>query len=290
MIRVTVGIPTVNGLDRLARALEAIRLYTDWPRIKRTYQVKLLVCDDGSRHELVEHNHYVIDAHKRLWAADDLAIIRSDSREGVAASWNKLVRAYDCDVAVLLNDDIEVSQHWLDVLLYSVLENPRAGMVALNSYVGLTRGQHRAAYPKLPIHVFSPRLDYCEARLMSAGGSLLASSGSAFAFRRSAYDEVGEFDQRYKCFYEECDFGVALRFKGYEHFVASYPILYHMGGATTSDARNIDASAELLKSRGLFREKWGKSPVELRAALDSTPKRDSLPLREWSIAFANTEE
>jgi GT2 family glycosyltransferase len=291
MIAVTVGIPTLNGPDRLGRALEAIRAYTAWDRLARTTRIKLLVCDDGSRPETLDANRAVVcDMHKELQARAGLEMIMNTEREGVAASWNKLVRHQDCDVAVLLNDDVEVSAHWLDVLIYSVLENPRAGMVGLNSYVALTRAQHRAAYPELLEHVAQPRLDYCEARLMSQSGNLLASNGSAFAFRRECYGLVGGFDERYKCFNEELDFGVALRFEGYEHFIASYPILYHMGGATTSDIRNIDAQVELIRSRTAFHKKWRMSPGRLRTQLAATPKRDDLPLKQWSTALANVED
>jgi GT2 family glycosyltransferase len=290
-MNVTVGIPTLNGPDRLARALEAIHQFTDWNRLGRIENVRLLVCDDGSTPEnLAENRRLVHDVYKVLEEKADLELLENGERRGIAASWNRLVRQQPSDVVILLNDDIEVATHWLDVLVYSVTQNRRAGMVACTSYVALTRGQHRAAYNGLVDHVLAPRIDYQEARLLSNGGQLLASSGSAFAFRREVYDLVGGFDERYKCFYEELDFGVSLRQKGYEHFIATYPILYHMGGATTSEPKNMDARADLENSRAAFRAKWGATPGEIRTQFDGVKTIDNNPIREWSTALVNVEE
>lgn len=287
-MNITVGIPTLNGPDRLARALESIYHFTDWDRIGT---VKLIVCDDGSTQENLEANRRLVhDVYRALKDKAELELLENGERKGIAASWNRLARHQVSDVVALLNDDIEVSTHWLNVLVYSVTQNRRAGMVGCSSYVALTRGQHRAAYGGLVDHVLVPRVDYQEAKLLSNGGQLLASNGSAFAFRREAYDEVGGFDERYKCFYEELDFGVALRQKGYEHFIATYPILYHMGGATTSEPKNMDARADLERSRAAFRDKWTQTPGELRRRFSVIQKLDNEPLREWSTALAYVDD
>ena len=124
------------------------------------------------------------------------------------------------------------------------------------------------------------RVDYHEARLLEGGGKLLTSLGSCFAFRRDVYDAVGGFDERYRCFYEEVDFGLALRHSGYVHYMASHPIIFHMGGATTSDPKNVDAATEMMRSKQFFHEKWGASPEEIRKRY---AKERSV--REWNTQF-----
>jgi GT2 family glycosyltransferase len=273
---VTVGIPTLNGPDRLARCLVAIEWCT------RSFDdVRVLVCDDGSTDENLKLNKDVIHNAGVLRQKAQLEMLVNEGRLGIAQSWNRLVRHHASDVAVLLNDDIEVVDDWLDVLVYSVTRNPKLGMVALNSYVALTKAQVQAMHPGAPWHAVVPRIDYHEAHLQTSGGRLLASTGPAFAFRRAVFDEVGGFDERYFCFYEELDFGVSLRRLGYLHAILSYPIAFHMGGATTS---TLDSSMIMRESHEKFVEKWGAVPGELR---DRFGVADVPPLDEWNTLASN---
>jgi GT2 family glycosyltransferase len=270
-VKVTVGIPTLNGPDRLRRCLRSIAECTDWSAFGPG-NVKVLICDDGSTPENLEANKHVLHEAERLRQVSGAEMIMSPTRDGIAKSWNKLVRHQACDVAALLNDDIEVVEHWLDVLVYSVMENPQAGMIGLNSYVGVIKGQ---VPPPL-------RVDYCESHLLSGGGRLVSSQGPIFAFRRDVYDLVGGFDERYFVFYEECDFGVALRQKGYVHYMADYPRVYHMGGATNSEPKNLDAASQIAASREKFRQKWGRSFEQIRQEYGPAPTA-----REWNTQINN---
>ena len=118
---------------------------------------------------------------------------------------------------------------------------------------------------------------------MDGDGSLLTSCGYAFAFRRKDYDAIGGFDERYFCFYEECDFGVAVRQRGFRCAMASHPLVYHMGGATNSEPRHLVASERMAESRAKFLEKWGHSPDELRRQMEGS----RLPLRSWNSQMRN---
>jgi GT2 family glycosyltransferase len=278
MTDVTIGIPTLNGPDRLARCLESIADCTPFDRFK----VKLLVCDDGSTPSNLNGNKTAVHHAGNeggLREKAGLELLIHEKRSGIAKGWNDLTRSQRSEVTVLLNDDIEVVDHWLDVLVYSVTRNACIGMVALNTYVALTKAQHYAAH-KLPPHVAVPRIDYHEAKLSHGGGKLLSSLGSCFAFRTEVYNRVGGFDERYFALYEEIDFGVSCRELGLIHCMASYPIVYHMGGATLSDPKNLDASATLLRSRSAFHEKWGQQSIDqLRGKYDVNRV---LQLDEWN--------
>jgi len=271
-----VGIPTLNGPDRLRRCLAAIRDCTDFSY----FDVKVLVADDGSTPENLEANKSIL--HQS--GVPGVELLHGHGRTGIAATWNRLVR-HDRDsgrqLVVLVNDDVEVVDDWLDVLAFSVLNNAgTVGMVGLNSYVG--RIKENTVSP--------PRVDFVEAKLTDGGGSLVASHGPIFAFDRRKYDFIGGFDERYFCFYEEVDFGVALRQVGYRNVMASYPIVYHMGGATNSDPKNLDAHRCMTESRQKFGAKWGATIDQIRDSVTKGQTRDSVTvgqvrpgsLREWN--------
>jgi GT2 family glycosyltransferase len=279
MEHVTVGIPTLNSPHLLERALKSIADCT------KLDGVRVLVCDDGSAPDKLQKNKEIIG----LWAqrVPGLEMLVNGSRCGISKSWNRLTRHYgDAQIIVLMNDDIEVVDFWLDVLVYSLRENPLAGMVGLNSYVSLTKQQYAKVFPAdaLP-HERMPLVDYREACLMDGGGTLLSAQGPIFGFRKDAFDLVGGFDERYFVYYEELDFAVSLRKKGLYSFMASYPLCFHQGGATNSIKENIDAAEHMARSGRLFREKWSASIDELREGFRKDYVRPAL--REWTSQIHN---
>lgn len=260
---VSVGIPTLNGPDRLDRCLTSMEC-TEWARF---ISVKIIVCDDGSDEDDLKLNKDVVQRHDRLRKDAGLEMLMNRDRLGIAKSWNRLTRHAATDVVVLVNDDIEVVPDWLDVLVYSVMQNSHAGMVGLNSYVGVTREALSRVHPFAPEHLVRPRVDYVEATLRSAGGTLLCAQGPIFAFRRDVFEQLGGFDERFFCFMEEMDFGVRCRRAGLTNFMADYPRVLHMGGATNSDPHNLIAADRLQESQRLFKEKTGRTLSELRKEL-----------------------
>lgn len=245
-MNVLVGIPTLNGPDRLRRCLASVHWNTD-------VSVQVLVSDDASSEENLKLNKDVVSA-LRAETGRDVPMLTSETRLGIPAQWNRLVRHVpDAEIIVLINDDVEVVNDWLDVLVFTLEHNPHIGMVGLLSEVGVTTIN---ALPRR-------RVDYNEARLLDGGGSLLSSGGACFAFRRKDWEAVGGFDERYICFYEELDFGVSQRERGLACVIATYPLVYHMGGATI--AANHDAVGVLRDSRRKFSEKWDESLDSMRA-------------------------
>lgn len=257
-----IGIPTLNGPDRLDRCLKSIREHTDLTN------VTLLVSDDASSPENLLSNKNVITVN------GGVPMLMTGERLGVPKQWNRLVRHMQADVCVLLNDDMEVAQDWLDVILFTLERNPWIGMLGLRSETGVTRGN---AVPRA-------RVDYNEAAIQTGGGSLVSSGGSCFAFRRAEWEAVGGFDERYFCFYEEVDFGVSLSKKlGLMSAIASYPVLYHMGGATI--AENANASAVIVDSRRKFWEKWNQTMDQLRAEATARFRERAPVLVEWNSTW-----
>lgn len=266
-MKTLIGIPTLNGPERLARCLAALGAHTDFSR----GDVSVLVADDGSTPDQLEGNKQVL--HAASAHVPGVEMLFGHGRTGIARTWNRIVRhgpTAAFPLIVLINDDVEVVPDWLDVLRYSLLHNPQAGMVGLNFYSGPPGNR-----PTPP-----PHPDYVEAHLQDGGGGLVSSFGPIFGFRREAWDLVGGFDERFFVFYEEVDFGVALGRRGFFHYMASHPAVFHCGGATNSDPQNLDAARCLAESRQKFIDKWGADIGQLREEFAARPGRP-VP-REWN--------
>lgn len=236
--KVTIGIPTLNGPDRLERCLESIKKYTPLDKLNSG----ILVCDDGSL-------GYYQEGNKRVTAQYEVPMLMNGARLGVPESWNRLSRHgivnWGSEIVVLLNDDVEVVPDWLDVLVFSVRKNPHAGMIGLNAWQGV----NSLVFEPPPVPAYN------EAALIHGHG-MLATMGFCFAFAADKFNAVGGFDNRYFCFFEEIDFGVSLLHKGWPSYMATYPLVIHQGGATTSEEVNIKAGKVIAESRAKFKEKW----------------------------------
>ncbi|GMV18588.1 MAG: hypothetical protein AMXMBFR56_68120 [Polyangiaceae bacterium] len=246
-MRVLIGIPTLNGPDRLDRALKSIKTYTD------LREATVLVSDDASTPENLKLNKDVVHTH-------GVEMLMSEERLGIAKQWNRLVRHVpDAEICVLLNDDVEVVEDWLDVLVFSLVKNPSIGTIGLRSEYGMTAAQAVAE------NRHRPRRDYFDSRIVG-DGTLLWSPGPCFAFRQRDWAEVGGFDERYFMYYVDADFGILLQRKGKISCLATYPVIYHLGGATMTA---LDPLLAIQQGRECFAIKWGKSFTAFREEFGS---------------------
>lgn len=243
---ICIGVPTLNGPERLARALDAIRKHTPLDSMK----AKVFVSDDCS----FEGN---LEANKRICMNFGFEMLMAHTRLGVATQWNRLTRHTDAPIMVIVCDDVEVVPDWLETLVYTIRNNPHAGMVGLKAYEGVTS-----------MNFTPPRPHSYNEAVMERGQGMLSTTGFLFGFERAKFDAIGGADENFFCFYEDIDFGARMLEKGWPSYMLSYPIVLHQGGATTSDRRNMDARRIMSESKEKFMAKHN-SLADLRLRLCS---------------------
>lgn len=232
---VVIGIPTLNGPGRLQRSLEALKKNTPFEK----YRAVVLLSDDCSREDNYKLNMDIATQY-------EVPMLTTIVQLGVAEQWNRLTRHYpNAKYMILMNDDVEVPEDWLDALFFSLENNPHAGMIGLPAYQGVTT----ANFTPPPVK------SYNEAK-MERGYGMFAATGFLFGFEKKKFDKIGGFDTQFFAFYEEIDFGIRLMDEGWPSYMLSYPVVIHQGGATTSDERNIDAQKVMLESRAKFKAKY----------------------------------
>ena len=253
---VLIGIPTLNGPDRLRRCLKSIRINTP-----RAEPFKVLVVDDCSTPDNVQRNKDVIHEF-------GVEMITHQERFGVARGWNDLTRHTKAPYVILMNDDVEVVPDWYEALVFSLKHNLHAGMIGLTSYQGVNSSNFTPP----------PIKSYNEAR-MQRGVGMISSTGFLFGFERKKFEEIKGFDDGFFLFYEEVDFGVRLLLKGWPSYMLSYPVVIHQGGASTSDTRNVsDPQGIMAESRARFKAKLG-SIASIREKVGDDLQ---FPVREWN--------
>lgn len=233
---VLIGIPTLNGPDRLRRCLALIKSHTPC----ELYKVSVLVSDDHSTPENLE-------ASKRVCGSFGVQMLMADIQLGVAAQWNRLTRHTSAPIVILMNDDVEVVADWLEPIVFSIKNNPHVGMVGLPAYTGVNTDK----FTPPPVKSYN-------VSVLERGWGMPSSTGFLFGFSRRKFDEIEGFDPQFLAFYEEIDFGLRMLEKGWPSYMLSYPVVIHQGGATTSDPNNLpDAQKTMSESRDKFKRKWG---------------------------------
>lgn len=233
--QISIGIPTLNGPDRLRRCLKSIMSHTPL----KEYEALVLVSDDGSSRNNLCHN-------KAVCSEFGVDLLMTENRLGVAQQWNRLTRHTTAPITILMNDDIEVVPDWLETLVFSLRNNPHAGMISLKAYQGVNT-----------THFTPPPVPSYNEAVMEQGYGLISAHGFLFGFERHKFDAVNGFDPDFFAFYEEVQFSVKLLEKGWGPYILSYPIVLHQGGATTTDPENLDAQKTLIESRAKFKAKHG---------------------------------
>lgn len=232
---VLIGIPTLNGSDRLKRCLRSILVNTP-----RTQKWRALVVDDCSTPENLKKNKDVVHEF-------GVEMIVHQERLGVARGWNDLTRHTNAPYVILMNDDVEVVPDWYDALVFSLKNNPDAGMIGLTAYQGVNS-----------LNFSPPPVKSYNEAVMQRGEWMFSATGFLFGFRKEMFDAISGFDDQYFLFYEEIDFGVRLLQSGWPSYMLSYPVVVHQGGASTSDSRNVpDPQGVMAASRERFKKKFG---------------------------------
>ena len=215
---VAVIIVNWNGADLLRQCLESLERQTRRPD-------RIVVVDNASTDDSLAR----AETHLR-----DVQLVRLDANVGFAEANNIGARAAGAvDALALLNPDAVADRAWLDALVQAAERDPAAASFASQIRLAATpdyldgagdsyhvsgrawRNGHRTAssdWPATDAEVFAP----CAA---------------AALYRREAFEEVGGFDARYFCYFEDVDLGFRLRLRGHRCLYVHSAIVHHVSSA-----------------------------------------------------------
>ena len=218
-VKIAVVIVNWNGADCLPECLRSVAGQERRPD-------RVIVVDNGSGDGSLD---------QALRQFPGVEPIRLGTNIGFAAANNVALRACsDCDWVALLNADAFPAPSWLAALAAAAERNP--GYAAFASQLrSATHGDFldgcgdvyhvsglawRAGHgtplptPRSPCDVFS-------------------ACAAAALYRREALMEIGGFDERYFCYFEDVDVGFRLRLRGYGCLYVPDAVARHVGSASS---------------------------------------------------------
>ena len=211
---------------------------------------------------------------------------------GFGAANNAGARDSDADVLLFLNPDTELVGGTLELLVRSMRDRPRTGVLAVRQMTSdgeLWPSLHR--FPSVPRALAQaltserwPGVGRRGERVLDPNayareGRFDWTTGAVLAVRREAFEAVGGFDERFFLFSEETDLCKRIQDAGWEaHFEPQISFVHHAGKAGVDPAREAQmAYARLQYARKHFTR---AEAATYRAALMAHHL-----LRSWLLRF-----
>ncbi len=227
-----------NAPEYTRMALDSIRRFTTDP-----YEV--IIVDNGS------------DSRTTDWLKTlvDVRVIFNETNRGYAGGNNQGIQAAQGEYVVLLNNDVVVTEGWLDGLLEPFARSSRIGVTAPRSNrVAGHQVLLDAAYSDINgAHLYAEKR-----RERFSGISYFADRaiGLCLCIPRRVVDEVGGIDERYAVGnFEDDDFCLRVRAAGYRIYICEDVFIHHFGSRTFA-ANKIDYGKTLDDNWKRFSAKW----------------------------------
>lgn len=243
---VSIVIVSYQNLDKLRMCLESIIEKTHYPR----YEV--IVVDNGSSPDVIEYLRSIAQT------VPNFRVIFNQSNLGFARANNIGLSAISehSKHVILLNNDTVVTHGWISGLT-KWLDNPDVGLVG--PVTCPSGAANEAAVP----------VDYVDLSELEAFARRYTTehNGKAFdipmlamyclAMRRTTYEEVGPLDEQFGLgMFEDDDYSLRVRIKGYRVICAEDVFIHHFGRASFSQLNNRKYKQIFEQNQRLFEAKW----------------------------------
>ena len=221
---ISVVILNWNGSAMLQRFLPSVIRYSE--------EAEIIVADNGS----TDHS---IDLLQEKFPS--VRILPFRENYGFAEGYNRAIQQIETPYVLLLNDDVEVTPHWLQPLLAFMNHHPEVAACQpkilsetqreLFEYAGACGGFiDHLGYPycrgRIFNHVEKDRGQYDQVC------PIFWATGAALLVRTDVFRKEGGLDKRFFAHMEEIDFCWRLRSRNYGIYCIPQSTVYHVGGGT----------------------------------------------------------
>ena len=213
--RTVAVIVNYNGGSLLARSVDGVRR-------QRTPFHRIIVVDnastDGSADAL----------------PDDVEVIHPGVNLGFAAGNNLgVATAPECDWIALVNPDAFLAEDWLEHMHQGAAQTGAAALgcqLLDDAHPELLDGAGDAVHTS----GLAWRVLHGSPRELGpqAVGDIFSPCAAAALYRRSTFDEIGGFEERFFCYFEDIDLAFRLRLAGYRCAYVPAAIARHVGSAS----------------------------------------------------------
>jgi GT2 family glycosyltransferase len=242
-----------NAADFTRLAVESIRAVTRYPH-------EIIVVDNGS-------DEPTLRVLESLAADHGVRVVYNGRNLGFGGGMNVGMAHARGDVVVILNNDVIVTEGWLEDMIGALESRRTVGCTAPRSNVVASEQILAVPYKDdVAMHRFA-----AERRRALRGRGYVAHRvvGFCLCIDRKVIDEIGGFDPRYGLGnFEDDDLAVRIRAAGWGIFVCDDVFIHHFGSVSFK-ANALDHRAHMERNWQAFCEKWGLPPAPMTTPYDA---------------------
>lgn len=183
---------------------------------------------------------------------DRVRVLRNESRGCFGHNMNNAALLARAEYLLLLNNDTEVTPFWLRRMLDAAQQDPMIGLVGNRQlFPGSGRINHAGmAFDSQcrPVHLYPGKpADFPPANVSREFQAL---TGACWLMPRAVFQEFGGFDPQFRNGWEDIDFCLRIRQRGYKVWYAADSVIYHHVSASVGRYDHEDANERY------FTDKW----------------------------------
>lgn len=243
-VSVSIIIVTHNQVEYTKECIASIK---DWTTVPH----RIMVVDNSSTDKTRSY----------LKGLPGIDVLLNEENAGFPAACNQALNRADGDYVLLLNNDVVVTEGWLDRLVDVAEPDPAIGVVGpiTNSISGIQIDKEARYGSIKEMH------KYARAVRKKNRGETAASPRVAFfctLIRKEVIDRIGGLDERFSPGnFEDDDFCLRAQLAGFKTVVARDVFVHHYGSKSFGTGGKDAYAKRIETNRQVFMEKWGADPV-----------------------------
>ena len=236
-MKISVVIPNYNGVAFLTTCLESL--------FKQTYDsYEVIVVDNGSTDQSCD---YIKDNFP------EVHIINLWENYGFSAAVNVGIKTCRGEYVALLNNDTEVDPNWLKALVHCLEQDKRIFAVSSKMIRFHQRDIIDDAGEQYTLVGWAfKRGEGLSGDKYDRDEEIFSACGGAACYRKSVFDKIGYFDERFFAYIEDVDISYRARIHGYRNVFCSKAIVYHIGSGTSGGQKYNQFKVRLSAQNNVF--------------------------------------
>ncbi|EXX85373.1 glycosyl transferase family 2, partial [Paenibacillus darwinianus] len=235
----SIVIPTCNHVEYLKNCIDSIIDNTDLP-------YEIIVVDNGSTDATAAYL-------KSLRGRVRYRLLETNL--GFAAAVNHGLMMAKGRTIVLLNNDVLVTEHWLENMMRCLYSDERIGMVGpVTNYISGEQLMKTNYSSTREMYAFARRHNLPDPAKWRETNRL---TGFCLLFRRELWERTGYWDEGFQNGnFEDDDYCVRVRMQGYSLMIAGDAFIHHFGSVTI---KAFGKSYRQINERNgqYYMDKWG---------------------------------
>ena len=259
-----------NQIEYTRRCIQSIEEYTSVP-------YELILVDNGS----TDVTQAFLEEYAKKHTECNI-ILNKDNR-GFAGGNNQGIAAARGDYILLLNNDVIVTQDWLERLIAHVESDANIGMAGpVSNWVSGPQLVEHVPYGRDLIKMQQFAQDYSK-KNVGRIQDVLRLVGFCLLIKRHVLDIIGGLDENYgNGNYEDDDFCLHSHIAGFRNIIA-HDVFIHHYGSMTFKGNSINYQATMNDNHQYFADKW-KDIIEISRngySVNITREQQLKKLLEW---------